>query len=347
MNAHLELVSGATAAEPSTRCPNCEAPASGKFCAACGESIKVHRPSAREFIHEFIGHYVAAEGKLWQTMKMLVLSPGRLTLEFLRGRRVSHINPLRLYLTMSLIMFGLIKLAGVELPKVAIDDWSYGVSFRHVITDPADGRPAVGTLTIRHYEDQVPTAGSTGQKTVTWAESGAALLAQVNGKWAQNMNLFRSEPASTKSAILNRGFTANLPYMLIAALPLFALYLKLIYRKAGRYYGEHLAFALHTNAFAFLLACVMIVMPGNFAWVGLCVYNGQVQLIGLWDCLQLIPLAWMLAYLPIAMQRVYGGSRIGTLARWLVLISVHLVVIATLVVGAELIAIVGYSRLAA
>jgi hypothetical protein len=347
LNARLEVVSSTDAADMSTRCPNCDAPACGKFCAACGESLKVHPPSASEFIHEFIGHYVAIESKLWQSMKLLILKPGRLTLEFLRGRRVSHINPLRLYLTMSLIMFALFKLCGADLPKVTIEDWSYGVSVQHVISDRAPGQPTLVTAWLKFYESDVPASTRTAQQPVTWADTGATWLGAVNAKWAHNLKQFVREPDATKSAILNHGFSSNLPYMLIAALPLFALYLKLIYRKAGHNYGEHLVFALHVNAFAFLLTGVMTIMPGNVAWVGMLLYDGNAQLISFWDYLQLIPLVWMLAYLPLAMQRVYGGSRLGTLGRWLVLISVHLSVIAALVVGAELIAIVGHSPVAA
>ena len=68
-------------------------------------------------MHEFIGHYVAVEGKLWRTLKLLIFRPGQLTLEFLRGCRVPYINPLRLYLTMSLVVFALIKWGGRRIAK--------------------------------------------------------------------------------------------------------------------------------------------------------------------------------------------------------------------------------------
>lgn len=288
---------------------------------------------------------MAVAGKLWHTLKLLIFRPGQLTLEFLRGCRVPYINPLRLYLTMSLVVFALIKWGGVELPKVTIDDWSYGISFSHAVHDPAPDQPTMATLFVNLYESQVPLAAGAALKPVTWADTGAAWLGKLNSKWAHKLKSFLSEPDATKSAVLNQGFVANLPYMLIAALPLFALYLKLIYRKSARFYGEHLVFALHTNAFAFMLVGVMICMPGSAAWVGICLHQGLPELISFRDYLQLILLIWLLAYLPLAMQRVYGGSRWSTLGRWLLLITVHLVVIALLIVGAELIAIVGHSEI--
>jgi hypothetical protein len=85
---------------------------SGNFCQQCGQETVLHPPSTGEFVHEFIGHYVALEGKLWKTLKLLILRPGKLTLQYLAGRRVRYIQPLRVYLTFSLIFFALFKFMG-------------------------------------------------------------------------------------------------------------------------------------------------------------------------------------------------------------------------------------------
>jgi hypothetical protein len=42
------------------------------------------------------------------------------------------------------------------------------------------------------------------------------------------------------------------------------------------------------------------------------------------------------------MRRVYGGTRLATGGKWLVLLTVHIFVISVLTVLAELIAIVGH-----
>jgi hypothetical protein len=142
-----------------------------------------------------------------------------------------------------------------------------------------------------------------------------------------------------KAEIVNRGFLANLPYMLIGALPLFALYLKLILWRSGRHYGDHLVFALHVTAFAFVLASVMILIPGNLGWLITCVAQGAFALISPWDYVQLLPVAWIVAYVPAAMRTVYGGARWAAPAGSLLLTTTHLLVISGLVVGAEIIAI--------
>lgn len=61
-------------------------------------------------MHEFVLHYFAAEGRLGRTMRALVLHPGRLTIEYLRGRKRTYVLPLRLYLTLSIVFFLALKL---------------------------------------------------------------------------------------------------------------------------------------------------------------------------------------------------------------------------------------------
>ncbi|MDB5959627.1 MAG: hypothetical protein JWP59_921 [Massilia sp.] len=295
----------------------------------------VHAPSAGEFLHEFVGHYVALEGKLWQTLRLLIFKPGQLTVDFLRGRRIGSINPLRMYLTLSLVMFALIKMAGIAVPQLTLETDGAGISYAHSVADPArPGKSLTGTFatTVSVSED--------GERLAI--DRAVAALGSYNAHWAANGKRFMAAPPDEKAQLLNHGFLANLPYMLIGALPLFALYLKLLYLRSGRRYGEHLVFALHASAFAFFMAIVMIVLPGNFLWLLLTFYDHKPALASFWDALQVVPVLWLLAYLPVALRRVYGGSAAAAWARSLLLLSVHAAVIVGLIIGAEIIAILGH-----
>ena len=63
------------------------------------------------------------------------------------------------------------------------------------------------------------------------------------------------------------------------------------------------------------------------------------RLTSVWDWVQLLPVLWMLAYLSAALRAVHGSRRRSAWAKSLVLAGVHVLVIASLVIGAELIAI--------
>ncbi len=319
-------------------CRSCGTAIVGKYCHQCAEPAHPHPPSAGEFIHEFIGHYVALEGKLWRTMVLLVTRPGELTRQYLGGRRVPYLEPLRLYLTLSLIFFALVKIVGFDLPQLAITQGTAGLEYsKRVVIEEG---PTPGPVKVKL---SVTMSDELGDTTVERGIAGmTAALGRINPAWQDNLSRFHGRPEAQRSARLNQGFAANLPYMLIAALPLFALFLKLIYLRRDRRYGEHLVFALHANAFAFLLAGVMLALPGSAAWLGLALYSGELRFASMADWLQLIPLCWLLAYLPWAMQRVYGGKRWGTALRALVLLAAHLCAVTFATMLAEAIAIVGH-----
>ncbi|MEP7156465.1 MAG: DUF3667 domain-containing protein, partial [Betaproteobacteria bacterium] len=89
-------------------CRNCQLPlgtASAHYCPNCGQETAPHPPSAGEFIHEFVGHYIALEGPLLRTLGLLFFRPGELTREYLQGRKRRYVLPLRLYLSISLVFF--------------------------------------------------------------------------------------------------------------------------------------------------------------------------------------------------------------------------------------------------
>ncbi len=91
-----------------TVCRNCGVPLQGRYCHACGQKAAHSEISLRELVHEAIHEFAHLDdSKIVRTLKLLLFKPGELTAEFLRGRRVRYIPPLRLYLVCSLIFFAL------------------------------------------------------------------------------------------------------------------------------------------------------------------------------------------------------------------------------------------------
>jgi hypothetical protein len=85
-------------------CANCGAPLSGSFCASCGQKAHVHRSLVHvgeEFLHG-ITHF---DGKAWQTLPMLFFRPGRLTRDYIEGKRARYIAPVPLFLLVVFTMF--------------------------------------------------------------------------------------------------------------------------------------------------------------------------------------------------------------------------------------------------
>ncbi len=86
-----------------TVCGNCGAELQGAFCHACGQKVTGPDVSLHDFFHEAFHEFAHLDGKIVQTLRLLMTKPGMLTKEFLEGRRARYISPLRLYLTCSLL----------------------------------------------------------------------------------------------------------------------------------------------------------------------------------------------------------------------------------------------------
>ncbi len=78
-----------------------------RFCAQCGErELTLHDLKVRHFVaHELVHELVHVDGKVGRTLKLLIAKPGYLAAEYLRGRRVPYINPIRFYLLAFILLF--------------------------------------------------------------------------------------------------------------------------------------------------------------------------------------------------------------------------------------------------
>ena len=92
---------------PPAACLNCDTELQGKYCHACGQKATGAALSLHDFTHEATHEFLHLDGKIWRTVKLLVLRPGELTREFLEGRRARYISPVRVYLTFSVLFFTL------------------------------------------------------------------------------------------------------------------------------------------------------------------------------------------------------------------------------------------------
>lgn len=315
---------------PAAQCPNCDAAVSGHFCHECGQETVLHPASTREFMHEFIGHYVALEGKLWKSLGLLLFRPGRLTLEYIKGRRVRYVQPLRLYLTLSLIFFAVMKYGAHD--NVQLDDGK--LSNTPVAAKPAhpqaEPQADVQAKPPQAHAPAVPKAKSNDVVGVvhgdtpgdandakTWVHDQ---LAPYSQHAAHKADAFFDMAGQEQWDLAKVAFYSYAPYAIFFMMPFFALYLKVLYLGSRRRYGEHLLFALHTNGFAFLAMTLVLLVPAGM-------HLGLLKWL-----LQL----WLVIYTPIAMRRVYGGGRVLTGLRWIVLMLFHMITISLAVTAAVL-----------
>lgn len=272
-------------------CPNCGDTSPGKYCPECGQARRTRLVSLREMAVDFLDDQMSLNSRLPHTLFSLLLRPGYLTEEYLRGRIASYIRPLRLYLGASVVFFLLLSFAEGRWLQVG------------ATTDARGAALAAGTDSL--VSALRADLGSAG-----------AGLPEADGSWVDRIDVRTPVPALDQLVEQKRAhfrrmtpgeavrelakeFQERIPTMMFLLLPVFALLLKVLYARRSRLYVEHFVFALHLHAFAFAAFTVMLLAR-----------NGAVSSV-----LTL----WVMLYTFLSMRRVYGQSALKTGVKYMAL----------------------------
>jgi len=102
-------------ANQSLDCFSCGESMNGVFCYACGNKNDNYRRSIWSLGAELFASLTAFEGRIWRSLRSLIFKPGQMAREFSDGARQKWTSPIRLYLAMSLLLFGYIALTKTQL----------------------------------------------------------------------------------------------------------------------------------------------------------------------------------------------------------------------------------------
>lgn len=204
-------------------CRNCGAPLTGAYCADCSQRADVHMPSTLELVHEALEGVTHSDSRLWMTMRFLLFVPGKLTLEFIAGRRVAYLPPFRLYLVTSVLFF----LIASILPGEAVR--------------------------LMELDDPPKTAAGVAAPARTPQERCSTLQSDIFQTQLKHAceRIVRDNGEAFKHDVV-----AVAPKAMFILLPLIAFFHMLLYWFPWHRYAVHLLFFVHVHAFAFLAMSV-------------------------------------------------------------------------------------------
>ncbi len=209
-----------------SRCLNCGAALIGRYCAHCGQAADVHVPSTGELVHEALEGITHSDSRLWRTLYLLWFKPGKLTQEFVAGRRASYLPPFRLYLVLSVIFF---LVASVSNSHANFARVGTGTSQAGSAPSPCDS--------VNSTVFNAPWFGR---------------------DWAPRIKYTCREIARDNGANLLHVALATMPKAMFIFLPLIAFLHMLMYWRPRHRYAEHLLFFLYLHAFFFSLMTLAI-----------------------------------------------------------------------------------------
>jgi hypothetical protein len=284
------------------QCLNCDAPISGAFCSNCGQRAVPPSPTMRELAGDAFAELSGWDGKLAESFRSLLQRPGELTRQWIDGKRVSFITPLRMYLLASLLYFGVVAVAPTNL-RVGTANGPQ-VSLIKTEQTTAPGRMAERTETAL-----------TRQQALTGAERDSALadIAKAPAFLRPMMRKAVDDPTAFATAVRRA-----MPNVFLALVPIFALVTALFYRR--RHYPVHLYFAVHLFTFLFIARTI-----GNLA-----LFTRSIVFAGV---VQSMVLIWIAAYGVIAFRRVYGGSIPMTILKGIGICFLYALIAAPIIAG--------------
>jgi hypothetical protein len=280
-------------------CLNCGAPLNGHFCSSCGQRVVPPNPTMRELAGEAFAEFSGWDGKVAETARLLLRKPGALTCEYLAGRRARYIQPVRLYLTFSVLFFLLAAAAPSGSTNSAItigNGVSAGKGDPKALSVPISGKNA----------DMTPDQR---QKLLAQVERAPLLLRPMVRKLATDPKGFQ------------HGVFEAMPKGLFILLPVFAGILAIFFR--GRHFTEHLYFALHLHAFTFVALSLNSLIK----------FTRSPAITG---TAGLLVILWIIVYAHLAFRRVYGQSHVVTLLKEIGISAFYIAAMIPTIVGVAL-----------
>ncbi len=213
-------------------CLNCGALLHGKYCHDCGQKNTDINVPFKELLHEFLWDELRIDSRFIHTLAPLITKPGFLTADYIAGRRVRYVPPLRTYVIISFVLFLLLAMTS---KRSHLEELQEEPETRIEIKATDNGSEPITGQDINVAQED----------TLSFDHRFTKMVEEGYRRGTKNPELF-------VETLIER--FAQSMFLLM---PLFALLLKLLYIRSGRYYMQHLIFSIHFHAFVFLTILVI------------------------------------------------------------------------------------------
>ncbi|HSD15303.1 MAG TPA: DUF3667 domain-containing protein [Flavobacterium sp.] len=314
-------------------CSNCGTYVEDRFCPLCGQENTETRKSFHYLFTHTLEDLVHYDSSFWETIKYLLFQPGRLTKEYLSGRRKRYVVPVKLYIFISFITFFITSFF-INFDNMNVKDKDAPVTFKET---PPKGRSSEKGINI-NYSTKAPVdekvISNSGDKVISnsaekliekndeygWMPGCSSVreLDSVQNSLPENKRMTKLQYWFTKRLVMIAEhntmqeafqktmalFFRNLPKLLFLYMPFFAFWLWVIHGKKRWFYFDHGIFTLHYFSFLLLLTSFFMVIQWLLSlsdWAVADITQGL---------LFIAYLIWPVIYFYKAHKRLYEESKI-------------------------------------
>jgi hypothetical protein len=275
-----------------SNCQNCQYPLLENYiyCPNCGQENSDKLVAFSTLISEVMSNYIAYDSRLGRTIIPFLFKPGLLTNEFIAGKRIKYMHPLRLYFIVSFFYFLIFSVVVSKQINVNEPAFSFGGDVKVPSADSIDReiRQEINTALLENEAlsvEEKRKVDSVLKKIPQSPLVASSKADSVKGRTKEkdiNVDRLLKIPGITPEQVLDsldqkkswlnlllakqgiklaneKGNTivnyliSKASLMMFLLLPFFALILKLFYLRTKRLYIEHIIFTLHIHTFLFFI----------------------------------------------------------------------------------------------
>ncbi|MBL4746569.1 MAG: DUF3667 domain-containing protein [Flavobacteriaceae bacterium] len=251
------------------------------------------------FFTEFLAGFISYDSTLWRTLKPILLSPGKVSLEYIKGRRKSYINPFRFYFIVSIIYFLVIGLNSKWEDLNTSFEKGKNSGIMNITDDlSAEGKRVIEEVMFKTdsvlSQNKIRSLDPDGDHSVS--NAFPIELATAYGLFKNNKEMsvvsvldslelaptffnktfyhkvkdFSGDNVMANLKAFTTYFLSNISLALFLLMPLFTLFVWLVYLKKRYSYMEHLVFVFNTQTVLFLLLLIFffvdLIMGTEYQW---------------------------------------------------------------------------------
>jgi len=305
-------------------CLNCGATLQGKFCHVCGQENLQIKESFGHMMNHAISDYFHFDQQFFNTLKPLLFKPGKLTNEYMAGKRASYLHPVKMYIFISFIYFVLLfsdKIQSIQSKSAQAHNTELATKADSIVAKNPGLSAEQKNKIYTTYNYSVKKSKDGKGNDTTYHNLQALTRNLQDTSYEQYMLRQSQLPAAERDGFIARyaekkalkiknqetgstlleAFYHDVPKAMFLLLPIFALILKISFRKNKKFYVEHLIYSFHLHCFVFLLF-VFIMLIGLIAPVT-------------WDYLNLVGFALIAWYFYRSLRVVYNRSSWRTVSK--------------------------------
>jgi len=286
-------------------CLNCKHPLdiSDRYCPSCSQANSTKKLRLKDFFEEFFSSLISYDSRLLKTLSALLTRPGKITKDYVSGKRVSYTNPFRFLLSLAIIYFLMVNFSGdfnemdkkgaAELGNIfgnenivqintnsenkELNNWTDSLKVKQSIKQKdsillANANTHFVALNDKSVFDRITSKREFFNSILRNNDTVYnfnQLPRQYNIKNTRENNAAFNAAKSLDKFIKQPGsFLSNvisrLPFTVFFFLPVFAFFIWMAYIRKKHTYTEHLVFSFHIQSLLFILLIISFLVDTIF-----------------------------------------------------------------------------------